>query len=42
VARFRTEGDRTPSWSWAGVLETGAAKFLGEAREVETVVPSVL
>jgi hypothetical protein len=34
VARFRSQGDAAPSWNWANLLETGAAKFEGRAVEV--------
>lgn len=34
VARFRTGTDQKPTWSWAGLLETGAAKFEGRAVEL--------
>lgn len=34
VARFRTETDQKPTWNWADLLETGAAKFHGRAVEL--------
>ncbi len=35
VATFGSKGDQAPTWSWAGLLETGAAKFDGLAAEGE-------
>ena len=33
VARFSSQGEQSPSWSWASMLETGTGRFEGTAVE---------